>query len=492
MNNQQFRADVLTYFGASAASVEELLAYNENVFHRHKLTHPVKFPLAPETHVSAWEEYAVAAKEIGAFEVLKQRLVQLQFPIQEGISQTSSYRVATRRGVPTDSIAEATGLVLNQPEKVQLFIHQSLAGSIPVLLAGNRENFVSLVQALTMRNEPLPVPASMGACIVSGFNNWDRIRQYRQKWEATNPGNCDENSWKEEFQKLIPQKQLYQDRFIILSDGVYSGVSAKDMGLDEYQWQQLSPIIRLEHECTHYFTYRVFNSMRNNIFDELIADYMGIVAACGYYRADWFLRFLGLESFPNYREGGRLQNYRGEPTLSDSAFKILQALVNAAAENLSRFDSQYSGLQPYEVHLRLCSGPLKGAATQTKRFRCTSLTCNPLYVSELRDSNLLETDMGMRVGEDTMKFWENSPRRRVFPSLCLPSQTNPTTEQALMLMSLTYLTLEELASQQATCLIQGILEKLLTVTAPKTKVMRQSRDWTTMIFGRNRVFLRKS
>ena len=84
--------------------------------------------------------------------------------------------------------------------------------------------------------------------------------------------------------------------------------------------------------------------------------------------------------------------------------------------------------------------------------------------------------MGMRVGEDTMKLWENSPRRRVFPSLCLPSQTNATAEQALMLMSLTYLTLEELASQQSTCLIQGILDKLLPVMAPKTKVMRQSRD----------------
>ncbi|GET41940.1 hypothetical protein [Microseira wollei] len=31
-----------------------------------------------------------------------------------------------------------------------------------------------------------------------------------------------------------------------------------------------------------------------------------------------------------------------------------------------------------EVHLCLCSGTLKGAATQTKRFRCTSRGCKPL------------------------------------------------------------------------------------------------------------------
>jgi hypothetical protein len=270
-------------------------------------------------------------------------LVQLQFPIQEGISQNDAYRCATRKGVLVDGMAEATGLVLKQPEKLQLIIHQSLAGAIPVLLTGNREDFVSLVQALTMRNEPKPVPASMGACMVAGFNNWDRIRQYRQQWEDKNPFNCSESTWAEEFGRLIPHKELYQDRLIILSDGPYSDVPASEMGLSESQWRNLSLTIRLEHECTHYFTRRLFDSMRNNLLDELIADYRGIVAATGHYRADWFLRFLGLESFPNYREGGRLQNYRGQPPLSDGAFKILQALVKTAVENLERFDAEYAG-----------------------------------------------------------------------------------------------------------------------------------------------------
>jgi hypothetical protein len=381
---QSFRADVLANFGASASEVKELLAYNQNVFNRNRLTHPVTFPLAPEAHVTAWEEYAVAARVVGAFEALLSRLVQFRFPIQEGISQTDAYRAATRKGVSVDGMAEATGLVLKQPKKLQLIIHQSLAGPIPVLLAGNREDFVTLVQALTMRNEPKRVPASMGACIVSGFNNWDRIHSLRQQWSARNSGNCSESSWAAEFQRIIPQKELYQDRFIILSDGPYSDVSARDMGLKEPQWQRLSLTIRLEHECTHYFTRRLFDSMRNNMLDELIADYRGIVAATGYYRADWFLRFLGLESFPNYREGGRLQNYRGQPPLSDGAFKILQALAIAAAENLERFDAEYA--------------------------------------DKLRDSNI----------------------------------------QPLMLMGLTYLTLEELASLEAKFRIQQTLDELQT------------------------------
>lgn len=339
-NQQEFRRSVLVSYGASASEAEELLAYNQNVFSHGCLKHPVKFPLAPEAHITVWEEYAVAAI-IGTFEALKQRLVQFRFPILEGISQTEAYRRATRKGVPVDNIPEATGLVLTQPEKLQLMLHQSLAGTIPVLLAGNREDFVSLVQALTMQNEPKLVPASMGACMVAGFNNWDRIRRYRQQWEARNSDNCSD-SWAAEFaNNVIPQKNLYQDRFIILSDGPYSNVSAKDMGLETTQWQRLSLTIRLEHECTHYFTRRLFGSMRNNLLDELIADYRGIVAATGYYRADWFLRFLGLES-PNYREGGRLQNYLGQPPLCERAFKILQTLVKAVAENLQRFDTNYA------------------------------------------------------------------------------------------------------------------------------------------------------
>ncbi|MFS0519417.1 DUF7005 family protein [Nostoc sp. UIC 10607] len=381
INQQLFRTNVLTYFGATAAQREELLVYNQTVFNHDILTYPVKFPLTPEPHVAAWKEYAVAARDIGAFETLKQRLVQFRFPIIEGISQTEVYQSATRRGVAIDGMPEATGLVLQKPEKLQLIIHQSLAGTIPVLLAGNRNDFVSLVQALTMRNEPQLVPASMGACIVSGFNNWDRIRQYRQQWEAENSVNSLESSWIAEFQRLIPQKQLYQDKFIILSDGFYSNVSASDMGLKEGEWQRLSLTIRLEHECSHYFTRRLFNSMRNNIFDELIADYRGIVAATGDYRADWFLRFLGLEAFPNYRERGRLQNYRGKPSLSDEAFQILQALVKFAAENLQHFHTKNA--------------------------------------SRLTDINI----------------------------------------QPLMLMTLTYLTLEELASVEAHFRIQQILDK---------------------------------
>lgn len=352
MSQQQLRTKILVDCGADDSEIAELLAYNQNVFDFSSVQLPQIFPPTSEPGVAAWEKYAAAAETTGVYQVLKECLIQFQFPILAGISETEEYRAATRKGKFPDESAIAIPLTFTEPEKLQLQLYQTLAGTIPVLIAANREDFVTLVQALTKRNEPQPIPDSMGACTISGYNNWNRIEQYKQQW-SVRQNKYSETDWEAEFKRLIPRKELYQDRLMILSTGPYSNVTAKNLGLTETEWQQLSLKIRLEHESTHYFTRRFFGSMRNNMIDELIADYRGIVAALGYYRSDWFLHFMGLESFPAYRKGGRLENYRGEPVLSDGAFKILQILVKKAAENLERFDKQFCQLQ--RTHLEQVS-----------------------------------------------------------------------------------------------------------------------------------------
>ena len=342
MKTEELRKDVLVSLGAGSSEIDELTAYNQNIFDHAGVRAPLTFPLPDEPFAAAWERYLAEAGEKGVFACLKERLVQLCFPIQEGISQTEDYKSATRRGVSTSKMSGATGLILEEPGKLELVLHQSPAGRIPLIITREREDFVSLVRALTVRNEPESVPESMGACTVAGYNNWGRIRQYRKDWEKKSPSQRSEEDWKTEFKTIIPRKELYRDRFIILSDGPYSAVQAEQMEISEDKWRDLSLIIRRDHECAHYFTRRVFSSMKNNLIDELIADYMGIVGAAGHFRADWFLRFVGLESFPQYREGARLQNYRGSPPLSDGAFKVLQALVKNAAENVERFDAEHS------------------------------------------------------------------------------------------------------------------------------------------------------
>lgn len=335
--------DLLASFGAQPGEVQELLAYNDNVFDLSALGPGTTLPLPDEPFMAAWEGYAAEAAERGVFATLRDRLPQLRFPIRKGISETPAYREATRRGVPVESVRRGPGLRLRRPEDVELVLHPSPAGRIPVLILRNRDDFVTLARALGSRNEPRVLPDSLGAFMISGFNNWDRINALRREWEARDPAEREAATWNEELARIVPRRELYQDRFILLSAGPYSAVPARDLGLLEEEWRESSLVVRRDHECTHYFTQRVFGSMRNNLLDELMADYAGIVGALGRYRADWFLRFVGLESFPVYREGGRLGSYRGDPPLSDGAFRVLQALVCAAAENLERFDSGMTG-----------------------------------------------------------------------------------------------------------------------------------------------------
>lgn len=333
---QQVRRRVLASFGAAEPAIQELLTYTESPFDPARLATNV-LPLASEPHLLAWETYRREAETSGAFAALAPRFPQFQFPIQEGISKTEAYRQATLQGISPDP-SPARGLQLDEPGQLRLLIHHSLAGPVPVLIAAHRPDFERLVRALSARNEPIPIPPSMGACIVKGYNNWDRVRRYRRDWEARHPDACDEQAWAAEFRQLVPRPELYQDRFIILSEGPYSGVPASALGLTEQAWLDASLTIRLQHECTHYLTLRLFGVMRNHPFDELIADYFGLIAAFDAFAASTFLRFMGLESFPIYRAGGRLENYRGRPPLSDAAFLVLQRVLVAAAVHVEQFD----------------------------------------------------------------------------------------------------------------------------------------------------------
>lgn len=335
---RRFRSKVLAACGARGPLIAELLAYTESPFAG--LSRPPPFPLTDEAHVESWLEYEADAREIGAFAALKRRFPQLSFPIRAGMSEEESYGEATRKGVLTDP--SSLGLTLRRPAELELTVHPTLAGRIPVVVASAREDFVTLVRAFTCRNEPVPVPDSMGACLVKGLNNWDRIAKYRREWE-TRAKSTDGAAWAEEFRQLIPRKELYQDRFILLSRGPYSAVSAEEAGLPQEEWLARSLVIRREHELTHYFTYRVFGLVRNHLQDELVADFVGLVESFGHYRRDLALRFLGLEAYPRYRQGGRLEHYLGQPDLSDDAFGVLSCLAFRAVQNLEELAAREAG-----------------------------------------------------------------------------------------------------------------------------------------------------
>ena len=328
LSDRSHRTTALRRFGAADADLDALLDYTANPF---DLSGPRV--LGDEPFVPVWADYLAEADAVGVFPVLQRVLPQLRFPVRDGISQTERYRAATRRGdlagLGPDGLFEG-GLRLVDPSRLRLDLHPTPAGRIPVLTAPVRQDFVALVQALTRRNEPTPLPDSMGALMVSGYNNWDRVRRYREAWEAAGGA----GSWTDAFRELVPRRDQYQDRFILLSEGRYSAVPASALGFAEAEWLRVSHAIRREHESAHYYCRRALGAMQHNAFDEVLADAYGIVQANGTYRPDWHRRFLGLRGDGKLpEEGGRLWNYRAD--LSDGAFAALARLVDQAIDGLA-------------------------------------------------------------------------------------------------------------------------------------------------------------
>lgn len=289
-----------------------------------------------EPYIGAWEGYCKNSVEEGVFEVLKNCYPQLNFPIEEGINKTQDYVQTVLKG-KADTINLNDPLNLNHPEGIEINIHESIAGKVPVLKVPDSQDFIQVVQCLLHKNNPIPVPPSMGALLVNGINNWDRLHTLKHDWLAKNPA----GNWNDEFSKnVLPNPNLFKDKIIILSTKPYSNVAANSLGISESAWKIYSYSIRLEHECTHLYTLKKYGYASNNLHDELIADYIGITKTVGYYNTAWMLAFMGLEEYPKYRKGARLENYLGNSDLSFENFEKLTVIIKNAIENIALFDGE--------------------------------------------------------------------------------------------------------------------------------------------------------
>lgn len=316
---------------------KELESYFQNKFSAASIT---TIPSAENFCIKFWKDY-LQTNSLNSFQTLKSFYPQLHFPIQADINKTDAYINAVLKG--KESYKEFQhGLKLNDVEGLTISVHESIAGGIPVVSVPDSKDFTTIVQSFLHKSNPIEVPESMGAFLASGMNNWARIHALKKQWTETNPfGN-----WNEEFSKnILPDPDLYKDKIIVLSNKPYSNVSAGYLGLPDDEWKAYSYLIRLEHECTHLYTLQTYGFASNNLHDELIADYIGIAKAAGKYNKQWMLSFMGLEDYPNYRKGARLQNYLESLLLSEENFRILTGIIKNAIETIAWFDCELGPIQ---------------------------------------------------------------------------------------------------------------------------------------------------
>ena len=289
------------------------------------------------------------------FSYLQTKLPQLNIPIRPDMASTDTYRRVARRGEAFRHDDFGDRLTLEVPGELRLLIQEHPAGALPVLTTSNRKDFLTLLCALGGRSEPRFFPSAMNAQLISGYNNWDRVGRYRDAWQRERGGFLT-TDWAAEMQRVIrTEPSLFQDRIVLVTDAPYSGVTASELefAITDSEWRRCSMSLRLEHEFTHYATKRLWGTMRTNLFDELLADFMGMTHALGRFSKDAFSRFLGLSHWPTAKPNARVHAYQG--TLDGQAFVIAGHLILSAAAELERLsDSFYESETRFIFFLALC------------------------------------------------------------------------------------------------------------------------------------------
>ena len=177
------------------------------------------------------------------------------------------------------------------PDGVRLEIFDSFAGEIPIVYTRAASDFEALVTNIVHKGKRPENIGHTGASFISG--------------------------------RTV--------RFIILSAKPYSNVTADELGIEDDDWAERSLLIRRSHECTHYFTKQVYGISNNILHDELMADLIGLYDACGQFKAEWFLRFMGVIK----GSGGRLAVYTGG--LSAKVRCAVEEILVNAAEGLEKW-----------------------------------------------------------------------------------------------------------------------------------------------------------
>ena len=235
---------------------------------------------------------------------------------------------------PAQSLAHFQG-----SERDSLEYEETPAGAVPVITLARRADFERFLQIMGFKCTPRAIPPTQGASILDGVVNWTKIRAHKAAYLRENGPDAD---WESEFRRFTADGANYRDALIILSVGPYSAVPPEETGFSGAEWLRLSHRIRKAHECTHFICRRLFPERKDAVWDELVADAVGLYAAFGRYDLRLAERFLGVGA-EGYR-GGRLENYAGEEDLNTLAKKVHRTL-----EHLERVicgEAMISGQRP--------------------------------------------------------------------------------------------------------------------------------------------------
>lgn len=221
--------------------------------------------------------------------------------------------------VPGDNMLEEYRKVVLEgkiPEKLSLelfhgtslddiFTEETPAGTVEIVYLYDRQDFDNFLRIMCYRCSTVDIPPAIGAMTLSGVINRDKIRRHKEKYILSGGDN-----WASEWKLFSADKKNYTDTLIVISNGAYSNIPYDRAGYSEEEWMRISRIIRTYHECTHVICQRLYPELKETIWDEVVADAIGILFALNEYDVKLAEMFLGV-SADGY-VGGRLENYLSE------------------------------------------------------------------------------------------------------------------------------------------------------------------------------------
>ena len=191
-----------------------------------------------------------------------------------------------------EKVCSVRPVEFRSPDTLKIEMYESDAGRIPIIYVRDTADFEQLVTNIAYKGIRPDSISATGASFISGKTT----------------------------------------RFIILSAKPYSNVPASELGMsDEAEWSEKSLLLRRGHECTHYFTKQTYGITNNILHDEIIADFIGIYETFGFYKAEWFLRFMGIIK----GSGGRLAVYT--ENLPENVRNAVSELAELCAGSLEKW-----------------------------------------------------------------------------------------------------------------------------------------------------------
>lgn len=251
--------------------------------------------------------------EKGRFSSVVERMAyrynQLYLTPKKGISETGMYYDIVRYGkIPPemDEARKKEGLSgFKCSERDRYFSETTPAGKVDIVYLHERCDFERFLQIMVYSGEPANVASRIESAEILGVTNWRKIEDHMNEYLSRGG---EKSSWRDELRRFTNNKQNYQDSIILLGNSGYSGLSADDTGFGDIIWEEVSLKIKIYSSCARFICRRLFSEYKNIIWEEILADCIGILFAFNKYDTLLAKKLLGITK-KGYDKKSRFMNF---------------------------------------------------------------------------------------------------------------------------------------------------------------------------------------